>query len=510
MRLPCLCALFLGIFVNFSVAFAYPYEVIPGAGDTPVRTYDSRTDTTKFTYTVKGGNSGLSFNRLRAFGIEIPKCETPLEIVSFFPDLRDGDPYPYPSTNPAIYQQVPDPFFEKFGIGWYGMDGEGTPEVLLEPGQSKTFSITIKGEILPAEIAAGTWNWGEWYLDKKFHWVPGPSCDRPGKKVCTHYSLSRHFQGPIPQQVDQMRQTFHHTPVAATLPCVASSLNYQYNGVWCPKRRLASGMCTHPVLADLLVQDCKRIGGYQCLMALSRNWIGAFMSHLKRPLRSYSYYFNQSCQLIHTLTVSEEAEACSVGKIVTDIIGYTPISLLWTDTVDLEALKTIVQFPLALESKEQWFEWKASSLSPLLVWDPAGSGVITSPAQLFGEWTFGGQPIATIEPSTGARKPTPWSNGYEALATLDSNEDGKLSGDELANISLWFDHNQDGISQTDEVSRISRKGVTALYFRDVQRLPSGELKLDVGFERQNSDGSTYRGSSIDWYGRGADTKAELD
>jgi hypothetical protein len=81
-----------------------------------------------------------------------------------------------------------------------------------------------------------------------------------------------------------------------------------------------------------------------------------------------------------------------------------------------------------------------------LVFDPHGTGRITSGLQLFGNvtfWLF-------------------WKTGYDALAALDDDADGWLRGDELAGLAIWRDANRDGISQPDEVRSLSAWGISAL------------------------------------------------
>jgi hypothetical protein len=74
----------------------------------------------------------------------------------------------------------------------------------------------------------------------------------------------------------------------------------------------------------------------------------------------------------------------------------------------------------------------------LLVWDPDRTGCITSGRQLFGSVTW-------------------WllfRHGYEALDALDDNRDGRLAGHELDGLSLWFDRDSDGVSDTAEVEPV--------------------------------------------------------
>lgn len=70
-----------------------------------------------------------------------------------------------------------------------------------------------------------------------------------------------------------------------------------------------------------------------------------------------------------------------------------------------------------------------------LVYDHHREGKITSALQLFGGvtfWCF-------------------WQNGYQALSALDDNQDGWLRGSELAELAVWQDLNQNGMSDLGEV-----------------------------------------------------------
>ena len=57
-----------------------------------------------------------------------------------------------------------------------------------------------------------------------------------------------------------------------------------------------------------------------------------------------------------------------------------------------------------------------------------------------------------------------FKNGFEALATLDSNGDGAIDAKdkEFANLSLWFDLNADGVTDRGEIKPLSEKGLTSI------------------------------------------------
>jgi hypothetical protein len=159
-----------------------------------------------------------------------------------------------------------------------------------------------------------------------------------------------------------------------------------------------------------------------------------------------------------------------------------------------------------------WFVWRASSKTPLLVYDPEGTGEVTSATQLFGNWTFGGKRTASLESRSindaSSHISYKWENGYEALATLDSNGDDRISGDELAPLALWFDHNQNGLSERGEVVPVDKAGVTALYFTPSHTdSRSGDIHANIGFERE-VDGKSVIGASVDWFGESFASKFE--
>ena len=84
-----------------------------------------------------------------------------------------------------------------------------------------------------------------------------------------------------------------------------------------------------------------------------------------------------------------------------------------------------------------------------LVYDWRGQGKITSGLQMFGNvtfWLF-------------------WDNGYQALAALDDNGDGILSGEELNHLAVWVDRNGDGVVQPGEVKTLAELDIVALSCR---------------------------------------------
>jgi hypothetical protein len=113
----------------------------------------------------------------------------------------------------------------------------------------------------------------------------------------------------------------------------------------------------------------------------------------------------------------------------------------------------------------QWITTNAAWIVHL----PQG-GRVTSALQMFGNvtfWMF-------------------WENGYHALASLDDNADGLISGDELRGIKLWHDRNSDGVCDPDEILELSQLGISALDTRysaagQLPTSPTGARFMDGSF-----------------------------
>ena len=85
-----------------------------------------------------------------------------------------------------------------------------------------------------------------------------------------------------------------------------------------------------------------------------------------------------------------------------------------------------------------------------LVYDRNGDGVVNNGSELFGDNT----PLKNGERA---------ANGYQALAELDDNGDGKVDAADsaFAHLRVWRDRNQDGISQKDELLTLEEAKVKA-------------------------------------------------
>ncbi len=112
----------------------------------------------------------------------------------------------------------------------------------------------------------------------------------------------------------------------------------------------------------------------------------------------------------------------------------------------------------------------------LLVFDRNGDGVINDGLELFGNNT-------DRYDGTGKCR-----DGYEALAQEDTNGDGVVNhlDDNWANLKVWRDLNQDGISQADELFSLEELGISGL-----------EVGHDGSTRNQNGNILCGQGSYID-------------
>jgi hypothetical protein len=134
-------------------------------------------------------------------------------------------------------------------------------------------------------------------------------------------------------------------------------------------------------------------------------------------------------------------EKLPMGSITPIVFSFTPGRHL----SQFLAPENIVDFDLRGYGFRDRWTWVKPELG-FLVWDPKREGKITSARQLFGSYTF------QIFRKTG----------YDALAALDDNGDGVLSGEELNGISVWFDRNHNGVSDPGEVMPVEELGIRAI------------------------------------------------
>jgi hypothetical protein len=222
-------------------------------------------------------------------------------------------------------------------------------------------------------------------------------------------------------------------------------------------------------------------------------------------------YFDSSCRpvALNADGTPRDPSLRACGNSTVHFNKSSPVSLVWEEGADNRVQVRLVNFPLDPNKIDEVYTWKASASLPLVVWDPKHTGVITQASQLFGNWTFGNQRVAALNGAQAAPDSPPWQNGFEAMESLDANEDGRLSGKELLALGLWFDRDSNGKSEPGEVQPITDTGVTALFFTpDSVNESTKTIRASIGFERI-VDGKLQRGSAIDWFGGGSPSATSL-
>ncbi len=163
----------------------------------------------------------------------------------------------------------------------------------------------------------------------------------------------------------------------------------------------------------------------------------------------------------------------TMGRAITPILVPLEPDRTLTELVDPSAKVTFDLDGSGLQRQWGWITPKAA----WLVYDADGSGRITSGLQLFGNvtfWIF-------------------WRDGYEALASLDDDGDGVLSGSELNRLALWHDQNSNGICEAGEVRPLADYGITSLScVRELMKEGMAWSSRGVNF----SDGSSR--PTFDW------------
>lgn len=135
-----------------------------------------------------------------------------------------------------------------------------------------------------------------------------------------------------------------------------------------------------------------------------------------------------------------------------------------------------VRFDLDGSGRRRAWGWTTPEAGWLIYHDGASSGL-----RMFGSvtwWVF-------------------WRDGYEAMSSLDLDEDGWLTGSELDDIKVWCDRNQDGVCDKREVLTLDELDIVGLRCRSEQH--------PLGFP-YSPEGVRYRdgqlGPSYDWMPEG--------
>ena len=133
----------------------------------------------------------------------------------------------------------------------------------------------------------------------------------------------------------------------------------------------------------------------------------------------------------------------------------------------------------------------------IVVRDLNGNGTIDSGRELFGDNT-----LLTRGPKAGQRA----ADGFEALADLDSNNDGQFNAADaaFASVKLWKDANQNGISEAVELFTFAQLGVQGIKvagkkdgtaLTDALGAPTGNTQTLVGSFTWATGGSGQAGTT---------------
>jgi hypothetical protein len=177
-----------------------------------------------------------------------------------------------------------------------------------------------------------------------------------------------------------------------------------------------------------------------------------------------------------SLTDEEQAELAEIRKNIEHFKALpqwiTPIVVASRTDASLDDLvdpRRTVPFDLDGTGRGHSWPWVKPDTG-ILVWDPEETGHIASGRQLFGSvtwWLF-------------------WDHGYAALAALDDDGNGALTGRELAGIAIWHDRNADGASDPGEVQSARRAGIVRISVK-CRRSERGVLSNHFGVEFESGD-----------------------
>ncbi len=189
----------------------------------------------------------------------------------------------------------------------------------------------------------------------------------------------------------------------------------------------------------------------------------------------------QSSKLDISLDLSFESTRIEViEKASKDIEQKDPIVLdLDGDGIELTSLENGVEFDLDGDGAKERTA-TATGGDGFLVLDRNGNGAIDNGTELFGD-------------QNGA------ANGFEELKKFDSNRDGVIDAKDtiFEELKVFVDGNQDGVSQSNELSSLSDLGIASinLNFQDVQERASGGNSIAQRSYFTRTDGS--QGAAVD-------------
>lgn len=134
-----------------------------------------------------------------------------------------------------------------------------------------------------------------------------------------------------------------------------------------------------------------------------------------------------------------------------DLAIASPLVLDYDQSgIETVSIKNGIRFDHDRDGHKELSGWVKGS-SPFLALDRNSDGSITSGNELFGSNTL---------LSNGS----PAANGFEALKEYDQNRDGVIDSRDgvFSKLLLWFDKNQNGVSETAELLPLNRSKVTGI------------------------------------------------
>ncbi len=171
----------------------------------------------------------------------------------------------------------------------------------------------------------------------------------------------------------------------------------------------------------------------------------------------------------------------------------TPLVLQFAPGVPVAFTPAASSFPLQA-GRRLVHDWPMPA-TPWLALDRNGNGRIDDAGELFG--------AGALLQSGGTAV-----NGFEALAALDANRDGRITPCDPAfgRLAAWRDVNRDGVSQPEEMAPLSQTGVVAieLGWRGAPRCDArGNCERERAAMRwRDMEGIEHRGEVVDVYLRG--------
>lgn len=210
---------------------------------------------------------------------------------------------------------------------------------------------------------------------------------------------------------------------------------------------------------------------------------GSYNFELLAPVKDKSAVIN--------FTVTDGDGDTASGKLTVDLMGNVPSRMmslaggvvavdpivldLDKNGFDLSGIQHAVMFDINADGHKDQMGW--TSKDAILALDLDNNGVIDNGSELFTPDFNGGK----------------FASGVEALASLDSNGDGKIDAndDAFSKLSLWIDGNNNGVSDAGELSSLSDHHVASISLTTDQSggLEDGQQIFAEG-EFTFDDGST--------------------